>query len=183
VYIADADGSNAREVVTGAPFNFVPQWSADGKHLLFVSGEHYNCHPHVVRADGTGLRKIADRAGYRGVVEFLDVPDFHNGSSDVPVWSKDGTSIFYTAQIGANVELFQATLDGRSDQLTRSKSGWLHYHPQPSPDGHWLAFGSKQDGVRQLYVMRLSDKSVHRLTDLKRGHAAMWAHWQPESTP
>ena len=120
VYIADADGSNAREVVTGLPFNFVPQWSADGKHLLFVAGEHYNCHPHVVRADGTGLRKLADRGGYRGVVEFLDVPDFHGGSSDVPVWSTDGSSVFYTARVGANVELFQATLDGRNEQLTRT---------------------------------------------------------------
>ena len=27
--------------------------------------------------------------------------------------------------------------------------------------------------------MRLSDRSVRRITDLKRGHAAMWAHWQP----
>ena len=181
MYIADADGSNAREVVTGLPFNFYPQWSADGKHVLFVAGEHYNCHPHVVRADGTGLRKLADRRGYRGVVEFLDVPDFHNGSSDVPVWSTDGSSVFYTAKVGDNVELFQATLDGRSEQLTRTPEGSLHYHPQPSPDGRWLVFGSKRDGVRQLYVMRLLDRSVHRITDLKRGNAAMWAHWQPQS--
>ena len=67
-----------------------------------------------MRADGTGLRKLADRGGYRGVVEFLDVPDFHNGSSDVPVWSADGSSIFYTASVGENVELFRATLDGRA---------------------------------------------------------------------
>ena len=178
MYMADADGSNAREVATGHPFNFVPQWSADGKHVLFVAGEHYNCHPHVVRADGTGLRKLADRRGYRGVVEFLDVPDFHNGSSDVPVWSTDGSSVFYTAKVGDNVELFQATLDGASEQLTRTPKGSLHYHPQPSRDGRWLVFGSKREGVRQLYVMRLANRSAYRLTDLKRGIAAMWAHWQ-----
>ena len=83
------------------------QWSADGKHLLFVAGEHYNCHPYVVRADGTGLRKLADRGGYRGVIEFLDVPDFHGGSSDIPAWSADGTAVYYTAKVGANVELFR----------------------------------------------------------------------------
>jgi Tol biopolymer transport system component len=181
VYIADADGSNARAVSTGHPFNFAPQWSPDGKHLLFVAGEHYNCHPHVVRADGSGLYKLADRSGYRSVVEFLDVPDFHNGSSDLPVWSADGSSVYYTASVGPNVELFRAALDGRSERLTRAPDGSLHYHPQPSPDGRWLAFGSKRDRVRQLYVMRLSDRSVHRITDLRRGHAAMWAHWQPES--
>jgi hypothetical protein len=27
--------------------------------------------------------------------------------------------------------------------------------------------------------MRLSDKKEHRITDLKKGHAAMWPNWQP----
>jgi len=96
VYLANADGSKRIHVQTGQPFNFGPMWSPDGKWVLFVSGEHYNCHPYVIRADGTGLKKLADRAGYRGAVEFLDVPDFHEGSSDTPVWGADGQSVFYT---------------------------------------------------------------------------------------
>ena len=67
VYLADADGANRIHVQTGHPFVFVPSWSPDGKWVLFVSGEHYDCHPHIVKADGTGLRKLADRGGYRGV--------------------------------------------------------------------------------------------------------------------
>jgi len=95
VYLADRDGSNAQRIETGNPFNFAPSWSPDGKQVLFLSGEHYNCHPHITAADGSGLRKIADRGGYRGVIAFLDVPDFHGGSSDVPVSATDGRSIFY----------------------------------------------------------------------------------------
>jgi Tol biopolymer transport system component len=183
VFLADADGSNARRVETGNPFNFAPSWSADNQWVLFLSGEHYNCHPHVVRADGSGRRKLADRGSYKGVIAFLDVPDFHGGSSDVPVWSRDGKSVFYTAQVGQAVELFAIALDGKKAQLTSSPPGTLHYHPQPSPDGEWLAFGSKRDGVRQLYVMRLKDRHEQRLTDLKLGFGAMWAHWQPISAP
>ena len=181
VFLADADGSHAAQVRTGQPFNFAPTWSPDGWWVLFLSGEHYNCHPHVVRADGSGLRKLADRGGYRGVVEFLDVPDFHGGSSDTPVWSADGRSVFHTAQVGPNVELFQTSLDGHGEQLTKSPPGTLHYHPQPSTDGEWLAFGSKRDGVRQLFVMRLADHSAKRITELPDGRAAMWPHWQPVS--
>jgi Tol biopolymer transport system component len=179
VHIADADGSNAKLVKTGNPFNFVPLWSADGAWLLFLSGEHYDCHPHVVKADGTGLKKLASRGGYRGVIDFLDVYDFHGGSSDYPVWAADGKSVFYTAKVGRNVELFRVTLDAKPEQLTETAAESMHYHPAPSPDGKWLVYGSKRDGVRQLYVMRLSDKKEHRITDLKKGHAAMWAHWQP----
>ena len=179
VYLANADGSNVVHIKTDKPFNFAPTWSPDGKWVLFLSGAHYNCHPHLVRADGTELKKVADRAGYKGVIDFLDVYDFHQGSSDVPVWSADGKSVFYTAKVADCVELFQVTLAGKTTQLTKSAAGVVHYHPQPSPDGKRLLYGSRRDGVRQLYVRNLGDQSEVRITNLKAGHAAMWAHWQP----
>jgi Tol biopolymer transport system component len=179
LFLADSDGSNARQVQTGQRFNFLPSWSPDGAWVLFLAGEHYDCHPHIVKPDGTGLKKLASRNGYRGVIDYLDVYDFHDGSSDTPVWAHNGKSVFYTAKVGRKVELFRVTLDGKSEQLTDTPAGSMHYHPNPSPDCKWLLYGSKRDGVRQLYVMRLSDKKEWRITDLKKGHAAMWPHWQP----
>jgi len=179
VYVADADGSNVSHVRTDKPFNFSPRWSPDGKRLLFVAGEHYNCHPYVVRRDGTGLRKVGDRGTYRGVVAFLDVPDFHGGSSDTPVWSSDSRTIFYTARIGKSVELMRATLEGAAEQLTHTKPGSLNYHPHVSPNGEWLAFGSTRSGTRQLYVMHTKGRKQHAITSVKPGSGAMWPHWQP----
>jgi len=181
IFIANADGSDPRLIDTGNPFNFGPQWSPDGKWLLFVSGaRNTESNPYIVRSDGSGLKKIADRGGYKGSIEFLDVYDFHGGSSDIPVWSADGQSVFYTALVGNNVELFQVDLAGKVEQITHSVEGTLHYHPEPSPDGRWLLFGSKRAGVRQLFVMRLSDHFEKQITSLTAGYAAMWAHWQPE---
>ena len=177
--VANADGSARKHIPTGNPFNFSPGWSPDGQWLLFVSGVRGRSNPYLVRRDGTGLRQLDDLHGYQGWILFLDVPDFHEGSSDVPAWTKDSQSVFYTAQVGKNVELFQTTLDGRTVQLTHTPEGTLHYHPTPSPDGQFLAYGSKRAGVRQLYVMRLADHSERRLTNLQPGRAAMWAHWQP----
>ena len=183
VYLADSDGSKRVHVQTGRPFNFGPTWSPDGQWVLFLAGEHYDCHPHIVRADGSGLKKLADRGGYKGTIEVLDIPSFHSESSDIPVWSADGKSVFYTAQMGGSVELFRVSLAGQSQQLTRSVHGTLHYQPKPSPDGNWLVYGSKRDGVRNLFVMHLDDRVEHRLTNLKRGHAAMHAYWQPVVKP
>ena len=182
VYLADADGSGAVQVKTGNPFNFAPQWSPDGEWVLFVSGEHYDCHPHVIRADGTGLRKVASRAGYRGVTEFLDVPDFHGGSSDVPVWSADGRWIYFTALAAGAVELFRAGRgsDGPIEQLTHTPTGVTHYHPKPSPDGRWVCFGStRAEGRRQLFLMPAPGGEVRQLTHVPAGWAAMHAHWNP----
>lgn len=179
VFIANSDGTEKKRVHTGNPFNFGPSWSPDGQWLLFVSGVRGRSDPYIVRRDGTDLRKLADLGGYQGWILFLDVDDFHEGSSDVPVWSSDGKTVFFTAQVGKNVELFQVAVDGKPEQLMQSPAGTLHYHPQASPDGRWLVYGSKRDGVRQLYVMRLADRAEQRITNLKSGHAAMWPRWQP----
>lgn len=178
IYVAHADGTKKQHIATGNPFNFGPRWSPDGKSILFLSGVHGNCHLYLVQRDGQGLKKLADRQGYQGWIAFLDVPDYHNGSSDVPVWSADGKLINYTASVGDAVELFQVSLDGKIEQLTKSAPGTLHYHPEPSADGKWLMYGSKRDGVRQLIVMRLTDRAEKQITKLSAGRAAMWAHWQ-----
>jgi TolB protein len=187
IFIADTDGTNARQIATGNPFNFAPQWSPNGKHVLFVSGEHYHCHPHIVDADGTGLRRLADRGNYRGVTEFLDVPDFHGGSSDIPAWSSDSHAIFYTAQLAheKSINLFRIALQPGAipERLSGISEDSTHYHPTPSPDGQWLAYGSKRNGIRQLYAMTLADKSETQLTHLQTGHAALWPHWQPRQNP
>lgn len=181
LHVSAADGSNKTRVKTGNPFDFAPTWSPDGTWLLFLSGAHYDCHPHVVRPDGSGLKKLADRGGYKGVIEFLDVPDFHGGSSDTPTWSADGKRVYYTAKVGPAVELFETTLDGRATRLTTSAAGCLHYHPQPSKDGRHLVYGSMRDGVRNVYVRKLDDGTETRVTAMTPGSGTMWPQWQPRA--
>ena len=179
VYVADADGANARKIETGNPFNFVPQWSPDSAWLMFVSGEHYDCHPCLVRPDGSEFHRIASRQGYSGVTPVYDVYDFHGGSSDVPVWSADGKGLYYTAKFGDAIELMYVTLDGTVTRLTESKPGVAHYHPKPSEEGALLAFGATRTGTRQLYVMPTDGGDATAITGVPEGHGAMWAHWRP----
>ncbi|MFM7846741.1 MAG: hypothetical protein ACKPEY_21250 [Planctomycetota bacterium] len=178
IYVSDADGANKRHIETGNPFNFVPRWSPDGQFLLFVSGEHYNCHPYVVKPDGSGLRKLADRGGYRGVVELLKHPDFHSESSDVPVWSANSRDVFYTAKVGESIELMRVDRDGRVTQLTDSPAGTRHYHPAVSPDGQWLLYGSDRTGTMQQYVSSVDGQSSWPITAVAEGNCAVHAYWQ-----
>ncbi len=180
VFIADAKTAEARQIDTGQAFNFGPQWSPDGKWVLFVAGaDAKHADPYIVRHDGTGLRKVASRNGYWGSVLVLDVFDYHEGSSDVPVWAADSQGIFYTAQQGASVQLMWGSLEGETRQLTHTPENTLQYHPRVSLDGHWLVFGSNRTGTRQLYA-RPADPFVkdHKdlpLTNVEPGNAAMWA--------
>ena len=181
VFVSNLDGSMKQKIETKNPFNFVPSWSPDGEWLLFVSGEHYNCHPHVVKKDGTGLKKLADRGGYRGVVERLKHPDFHSESSDIPVWSADSRNVYFTAKVGQSVELMRVGLDGVVKQLTASKPGVRHYHPAVSADGKWILFGSDRSGTMQLYVSSADGGDAWPITSVPSGSSAMHGHWQPVS--
>ncbi|MBU6239289.1 MAG: PD40 domain-containing protein [Planctomycetes bacterium] len=177
--MSNIDGSDKRWIETVNPFNFVPQWSPDGQWLMFVSGEHYDCHPHIVKKDGSGLRKLADRVGYRGIVEVLKPPDFHSESSDIPVWSPDGRPVFYTAKVDDQIELMRVDLEGHRTRLTRSQSGTRHYHPAVSPDGKWILFGSDRSGTMQRYVGTTDRRKSWPITNVPEGHCAMHRHWQP----
>jgi Tol biopolymer transport system component len=180
IYVADADGRYTRRVPDDHPFQFFPQWSPDGKWIAYLSGEHYDCHPHLVRADGTGLHKLGDRGGYRGVFETLDEPDFHSARSDVPTWSPDGKWLYYTAGVGKAVELMRASPAGQREQLTRSKPGVHNYLPQVSPDSKWVVFGSTRTGVRQLHVARADGSGAYTLTDVEPGWGAFLPSWRPK---
>jgi Tol biopolymer transport system component len=179
LYLAGADGRNAQRVADDHPFHFVPMWSPDGRWIAYLSGDRTACHPYLIRADGTGLKKLGDRGGYRGAVERLDTPDFHSESSDIPAWSPDGKWLYYTAKVGKAVELMRVPPDGRPEQLTRSEPGVLNYLPQLSPDSKWVVFGSTRAGGRQLYVARADGSGAYPVTKLKAGWGAFHAYWRP----
>lgn len=181
LYLADADGSNARAVEDNHSFHFLPSWSPTGEWLAYLSGDHYNCHPHLIRPDGTGVRKLADRGGYRGVMEPLDKPDRHSERSDMPAWSPDGQWLYYTAKVGEAVELMRAAIDGKIEQLTQSKPGVFNYAPQVSPDSKWVAFGSTRTGTRQLYVARADGSDALAITAVGPGWGAFGPAWRPNS--
>lgn len=181
IYIARPDGSEKKHIKTGNPFNFGPVWSSDGQWILFLSGEHGNSHPYIAGRDGSGPRKMGDRNGYPGAVAFLDVYDFHAGSSDTPVWSPEGREICFAGKIGPSLELLLADLDGKVRQLTFSRPEVLNYQPIFSPDGGWIVFGSNRTGTRQLYIMDRDGKKTYPVTEVKPGWGAMWPHCQPRN--
>jgi Tol biopolymer transport system component len=148
--------------------------------VAYLSGQHYDCHPHLVRPNGTGLRKLGDRGGYRGVIQPIDKGGTgHCERSDTPTWSRDGKWLYYTAKVGEAVELMRASPGGQIEQLTRSRAGVSNYLPQVSPDSQWVVFGSTRSGSRQLYVARADGTGAYPVTRLEAGWGAYYPSWRP----
>ena len=81
--IANADGSNPRQVTTHAN-DAAPRWSPNGGQIVFHSDRDGNWEIYVINSDGSWLRRITN-----------------NPTTDLnPVWSPDGLRIAFRSDRG-----------------------------------------------------------------------------------
>ena len=119
VWVMDANGSNARQLTTNAVPESGAALSPDGSTVLFTSGAteqgdiYYNDKIFLVPSAG-GAAKIL----------LADVPY----EADSAQWSKDGKSIYFTANLGAHDEIMKVDVATRQvTQITKGDhaiAGW-----------------------------------------------------------
>jgi Tol biopolymer transport system component len=136
IYVANADGSAHRLVVSAAP-SYFHGWSPDGKYLSFVAnrdGKQYDLY-RVPAAGGDEERLTADPA-----------------NDDGTDYSPDGKWIYFNSERGDgwNIWRMPAAGAGPDDRhAERVTSDALQdWFPHPSPDGKSLLFLSFPAGTR-----------------------------------
>jgi Tol biopolymer transport system component len=140
-----------------------PSWSPDGTQLVFTGYDGGLSDLFVVRADGTGLRRLTEDK----------YADLH------PVWSPDGKTIafatdrggetnFKTLAIG-NMRIGLYDLDTGGIELLENMDRGKNVSPQWAPDGRSVAFVSDRNGVSNIFLYDLAEKSLYQLTDFYTG--------------
>ena len=147
------------ELTPDHPECFVPQFTPDGKTIVFVrrDGDIYR-----VDADGKNLRRLTEGNRY---VEFKLSPQDKHGSTDGPDISPDGKQIAHIALKDGVPNVFVMDLDGNHRrQVTSRKSpcGRVRW----SPDGKQLAFVSFEGKYPQLFVVPSEGGEPRQLTKL-----------------
>src|SRR4029079_12615455 len=111
VWLMDADGTNAKQLTNNKVPESNPTLSPDGSTVMFVSGAneagdiYYNDKIFLVPAAGGPARVLLPNVDY-GVAEAR--------------WSKDGKTIYFTANLGVHDELFRVDVATKeAAQLTR----------------------------------------------------------------
>jgi TolB protein len=74
LFIADADGKNARQITNYGCASFAPTFTHDGQKILFSSNKH-NCDGRkfelfTINLDGSGLEQVTDFGGFTAFPEF-----------------------------------------------------------------------------------------------------------------
>jgi Tol biopolymer transport system component len=63
VFVANADGTNIRQLTDNDALDTYPHWSPDGARILFQSARDGNNEVYVMNADGTDQRRLTDDPG------------------------------------------------------------------------------------------------------------------------
>jgi TolB protein len=99
VFIANADGSDARNLTNDPAFDGWPAWSPDGSKIAFASNRRGSYEIYIMNPDGSGVQKVANNEG-RGTA---------------PQWTKDGKSIFFAVSkkldFGFDCQIYAVKLD------------------------------------------------------------------------
>jgi TolB protein len=145
--IADADGENPQTIVSSLEPLLSPNWSPDGRKIVYVSFEQGR--PAVwLQEVFTGRREKL--TNFKGI----------NGA---PAFSPDGRRLALTLSKDGNPDIF--VLDLASRQLKALTRHWaIDTEPSWSPDGKQIVFTSDRGGSPQIYRMPATGGEPSRLT-------------------
>jgi Tol biopolymer transport system component len=142
IWVADADGTNARQIGTSpSPRKF--SWSPDGTRIAFVSDDS-GFSVVVLRADGGGSTTVS----------------YDASASGPPSWSPDGTELAFTTTNDADIAV--AKVDGSGRRLLMQDSP-RDVAPSWSPDGSQIAFFREAGGAFRLYSIQADGTRLHQL--------------------
>jgi len=125
--------------------NGVPVWSPDGNNILF-------CRLQGGKAKARIYEKPSNGAGADELLLASDSADVEVWPND---WSRDGRFILYSRgdpSIRSQEELWVLSLRGERKPRLFLRNPPAVYDGQFSPDGHWVAYTSRESGRAEVYV-------------------------------
>ena len=126
LFIAAADGSDERPLVSPADSDYDATWAPDGKSIVLTSERDGSADLYRVKPDGAGLERLTDSPAY----------------DDQAAFSPDGGQlVFVTTRAGGTADLWTMDVQTRRAKALTSGAGG-DFRPSWSPDGQWIAFSS-----------------------------------------
>jgi Tol biopolymer transport system component len=176
-----AISSRDRKVIYTKREHFeAPNWSRDGKYLLFNQGgriykldlsggqpqavdtgfANRNNNDHGISFDGTMLA-ISDQSQEqrRSLIYVVPVGGgtprrvTQNAPSYWHGWSPDGKTLVYCGERNGNFDVYAISVDGGEERRLTTAEG-LDDGPEYSPDGKYIYFNSVRSGLMQIWRMR-----------------------------
>jgi len=190
VYLADYDGQNKKKITSDKVIVTSPNWSADGKSLIYLSYLNYRTELFLHNLKNNERRSLSS---YPGLNAFADVskkgeialtlskdgdPEIylmdengfnlkrltdHQGVDASPSWSPDGESLAFVSDRGGSPQIY---ILQKSTKKARRVTYQGSYNTSPawSPRGNLIAYTSRLEGKFEIALLNLGDEKVEILT-------------------
>ena len=190
VYLADYDGQNKNKITSDKVIVTSPNWSADGKSLIYLSYLNYRTELFLHNLKNNERRSLSS---YPGLNAFADVskkgeialtlskdgdPEIylmdengfnlkrltdHQGVDASPSWSPDGESLAFVSDRGGSPQIY---ILQKSTKKARRVTYQGSYNTSPawSPRGNLIAYTSRLEGKFEIALLNLGDEKVEILT-------------------
>jgi RNA polymerase sigma factor (sigma-70 family) len=143
IWMMDSDGQNPKQLTFGREIDSNPNWSPDGKMIVFESGVLKQMDICIMNADGANIVNLTD-----------------NGAENLePAWSPDGKKIAFSSDYEEREKVRNIyVMDVESKKLLKltNNAGGKQQSKQPawSPDGKYIAYVSGKDTAFTSYKRR-----------------------------
>lgn len=162
IWTQSIDGGTARRLTVHESYESNPQWSPDGKQLVFQGSRLGNNDIFVMNADGGRTVRLT----------------YHSTSDDSPQWGSNGNIYFNSRraflQVEREREVMRVSALGGTPQRFLNAVG---LSPAPSNDGKFMAIVRGNCRVsreayqgpanRNIWIYNVAKKSYHQITDFK----------------
>lgn len=176
IYVMKADGSGARRLTTtGKPKDvgtskeqaaLLPEWSPDGKQIVFQSGppDIGLGQIYVMNANGSGKHRLTTEAD----------------NNILPAWSPTGSRIAFVSDRDADAQIYVMDATGRNQRPVTTQAEYAVF-PTWAPDGKRIAFTCVRNGRTAICSVSVSGGRVATiLTAPRRFKELSAADWSPD---
>jgi Tol biopolymer transport system component len=149
IYTMNADGSGVtRLTFESAVEDAWPDWSPNGKQIVFASDRSGDREVWVMNADGTDP------------VNLTNSPGADAGA----VYSPNGRQIAFHSNRDGNFEIYMMDADGSNQSRLTNHAG-MDLWPDWSPNGKEIVFQRRFQGNEDIYILNIASGEQRRLTD------------------
>ena len=160
IFTAPIENGPTRNLTkTSGAHDRAPQWSPDGKQVLFISDLSGEDELYLEPQDGSTPAKALTKGNAARL--------YH------PVWSPEGKRVAYSDKEG---RIFVVTVaDGKQVEVANERNGQVTDYTF-SPCGYWLAFSlSQKNGNNALYLWSAESGKTQKITEgLFSEHSPAW---------
>lgn len=143
-----------------------PDWSPDGKQIVFVAHKNFTSNLYLIKPDGSELIQLTD---YQDDIQIIS-----------PSWSPDGSQIaFAKANTDGNMDIFVLDVSLKMEtRLTDNISA--EYLPIWHPNGKSISYTSHAGTTPNIHTIELETGQTRQVTDV--GDAIFSWQWTPNDT-